>query len=215
MYTLLTPAKTEKPTKKKVRIYDNLTSPEAVTNTLKNLTGLLAVDLETTGTQAANYSVKVVGIGVSNGKTSVYYDRAGLSPEAWSRLLTELACEERQLVAHNVFFDSAFLLRDGILEGIKNGFSWAFCTYGLYRQLANEGWKGQAWSLKTAQVELLGWESTNESELDTWLVGKGYYKTVSKEPKEGYYKIDTDNGVRYAKPDKAEMHRAPSDILGY
>jgi hypothetical protein len=65
----------------------------------------------------------------------------------------------------------------------------------MYMQLASEGFEGQRWGLKDAMTDLLMWSSTNETDLDNWLVSNGY-KNQSHRPLKG------------------EMWRAPSDILG-
>jgi hypothetical protein len=54
--------------------------------------------------------------------------------------------------------------------------------------LATEDWLGQSWSLKTAMVDLLGWDEPNTAELDAWL--------------------------KENKLTRSEMHKAPTAILG-
>jgi DNA polymerase I-like protein with 3'-5' exonuclease and polymerase domains len=93
-------------------------------------------------------------------------------------------------MAHNVYFDGAWLYRE-----CGQWLNWQFCTYGLYMHCANEGFPGQKWGLKSAQIDMLGWTETNETELDAWLVSNGY--------------VNGSGG-----PLKGEMWRAPMEILG-
>jgi len=207
---ILKPVDTPKISVEKIKIYSKLYSREAVKNIFKNITGVLAVDIETQGTQAADPETSIVGIGISNGRRNLYFDIRTISTEAYRELLSQLASPSLKLVAHNVFFDAAFLTRDS-----GTWFNWQWCTYGLYRQLASEGFPEQSWGLKNAQLELLGWQDTNEAELDNWLIENGYWKSPSKHDKPGYTKIMTDNGERWVRPDKSKMAEAPADILGY
>lgn len=172
--------------------------------------GVIAVDIETEGTNAALDTTRIVGIGLSNIQYTVYFDRASCTEDAWGAILDYLATPGLELIGHNIFFDGAFLLRDS-----KVKYNWVACTYGLYRQLATEGFNGQSWSLKTAQVELLGWTETNEAELDQWLVDNDLFTTLSVEPKAGHYPKVYNNEQRYARPNKSQMFRAPREILGY
>jgi DNA polymerase I-like protein with 3'-5' exonuclease and polymerase domains len=75
--------------------------------------------------------------------------------------------------------------------------NWQWCTYGLYKQIATEGYPGQKHGLKHAMVDLLGWDSSNEQGVDQWLIENGYVNKSSKTPK------------------KSEMWRVPAEILGY
>lgn len=90
----------------------------------------------------------------------------------------------------------------GSTRGDKSGapgwLNYRYCTYYLYRAFASEGWFQQSWSLKSAQVDLLQWEETNEAGIDGWLIEHGYSK------KSG--------GVE--RPIKGEMWRCPDAVLG-
>lgn len=207
-FKILKPVKITKPAK--TIIIKNAISSTQVKNLLKSLGTRLAVDIETNGTQAADKTIQVIGLGISNGTDNIYFHRRAIGEIAYHALLAELTNPKLELIAHNVFFDSAFLYRD-----LTEWMPWRFCTYGLYRQLANEGFQGQSWSLKSAQIDLLGWEETNEKELDQWLVTHGHWKTPSKSEKDNHYLIMTENGERWVKPDKSKMSEAPADILGY
>ena len=113
-FKLLQPVATsvEKPSRKKIKIYSNLYSAEAVKNILKSITGPLAVDIETRGVQAADPTTEIVGVGISNGERNLYFHRDGMSDAAYQQLLNELSSTDLKLIAHNVFFDAAFLTRD-------------------------------------------------------------------------------------------------------
>jgi len=152
---------------------------------------LIAVDFETRGN---DYSLPaddahVIGVGLAWDRGSCYLDPSSLSATEW-RLLDRIFLEHKGLLAHNVYFDGGWLRRD---YGTHAG--WYACTYGMYMQLASEGFEGQRWSLKDAIVDLLLWSNTNETDLDNWLISNGY-KNQSHRPLKG------------------EMWRAPSDILG-
>ena len=155
---------------------------------------LVAIDFETRGT---DYSLSyaffdeshIVGVGLAWDTGSCYLDPVALGPEAYS-LLADLMVEHTGLLAHNVYFDGGWIRRD-----LGQHAQWYACTYGMYMQLANEGWEGQRWGLKNAMTDLLMWQDTNEHELDNWLIENGYKKH---------------NG----KAEKGEMWRAPAHILG-
>lgn len=209
-YKLLKPTHVQKLDRNQISIYYNL-SADAVKNIFKYISdGLLAVDIETKGVQAADPTTEIIGVGISNGDKNLYFPRT-ISEEAWQQLLIELSNPRFLLLGHNIFFDSAFLTRDNKAKWMN----WTYCTYGLFRQLANEGFEGQTWGLKDAQINLLGWQDTNEWELDEWLIEHGYWKSPSKEPKTNYYRIETDKGERWVRPDKGEMYKAPAEILGH
>lgn len=151
----------------------------------------IAIDFETKGN---DYSLPfdqahIVGVGLAWEEGSCYFDIFNLSEKEYE-LFTSLLQTHKGLLAHNVYFDGGWIRRDF-------GFhpDWAACTYALYMQLASEGFEGQRWGLKDAMVDLLGWEKSNEGELDEWLIANDY---------------KTKNG----KPLKGEMWRAPPSILG-
>jgi len=153
-----------------------------------------AIDLETTGLNAEDPDVRVVGVGISNGTWAVYFDvQNNNSYLSYKKYLKLLADSNQRLIAHNVSFDYSFLLRDG---GYK--LNWVACTYGLFLHLANEGFPQQGWSLKGAQTSLLGWKETNETDLDNWLIEAGYWVQAGKDKR----------------PVKGEMWRAPKETLG-
>lgn len=165
----------------------------------------LAVDLETRG---GDYSgdIDIIGIGLAWDTGSCYLHWADLFPSSRSRIAAALL-HHPGVIAHNVYFDGGVIRR--LWERHAN---WYACTYALYAYLANES-PERKWGLKAAQTELLGWESSNEGELDEWLVTNGYYignRRLDGSPE--YLLSEFQQGK--LKPDKGEMWRAPPDVLG-
>lgn len=153
---------------------------------------VVALDFETRGNDysLSREEAEVVGIGLAWDKGSVYIDAfADYGDDAWN-LLHRIVLEHAGLIAHNVYFDGGWVRRD-----FGTHSHWLACTYGLYMQVASEGWEGQRWGLKEAMVDVLMWSNTNETELDTWLIDNGYHKQNKA-------------------PQKGEMWRAPASILG-
>lgn len=146
---------------------------------------ILAVDVETTGLDPLRD--QVVGLGVSDGDHTAYWDWRSLHATTQLHILDRLS--QYRLVGHNIFFDAR------CLELLRPGLGWEWDTHALLRLLATEGWDGQEWGLKWAQVNLLGWEQAGDVELDAWLVQAG---------------ITTSPG----NPDKSRMSEAPPEILG-
>ena len=189
-FSLLTPTKVEP---RSGRFYNRITRDSNdifhILNSARQ-SEVLAIDLETRGTDPSLEDNYVVGIGLAWNRGSAYIDWLNIS-SADQEEVRNCILEHQGLIAHNVYFDGSWLYQE--LGGRHP--TWLVCTYGLYKHLATEGFEGQRWGLKDAQIDLLGWESTNEVELDAWLVENGYKKQ---------------NGA----PIKAEMWRAPVDILG-
>lgn len=211
-YCLLKPVQMKKSEKGQCQILTNQTTVHSLRIKLSEFDkSLIAIDIETTGVRAHNKEDKIVGVGLAQEGRALYLDLLTAAPEVISYLFNWLASPGIELMGHNLFFDSAFLTRDNN----NKWFNYKYDTYGLYRHLATEGWEGQKWSLKTAQVELLGWTSTNETELDKWLIDNDYISDIKLDHKPGYYPTYIKGQLRYAKPDKGKMSNAPADILGY
>lgn len=154
----------------------------------------------------------MVGVGLANEHGSVYY-----TAEHYPFVMRTLAMARVPLIAHNLFFDASWPMRDFAGVPIVHDnpaavgqLCWLGCTYACYKFLATEGWPGQEWGLKAAQKDLLLWKETNEVELDAWLVNNGHYSSTSNEEKAGYVQ----RGERWLRPAKGEMWRAPTPILG-
>jgi DNA polymerase I-like protein with 3'-5' exonuclease and polymerase domains len=206
------PAKSFMPSKEHVTILEYVYSKGVIAKVLGNLSGVIAVDIETNGTQAANKDIRIVGIGIADSSNIIYFDFETNGKEVNKQVLRWLADYEEGMVGHNVFFDGAFLQRDcGIW------LDWRYDTYGLYKQLASEGYPSQRWGLKDAQLQLLNWDHKGDIELDEWLVKNGHISDIKKAEKEGYVRLDDyeGKGPRWCKARKSEMYRAPAQILGY
>lgn len=171
----------------------------------------LAFDIETKGNRPFDPESQVVGFSLADVRGAGYW-----TAEHWPLFLALLERHSPRLVAHNVFFDGAYVMRDG--KGLWP--TWAFCTYGLYKYLATEGWPGQRWGLKDAQKQLLGWEETNERDLLEWLVRAGYTTATRKsiddvKETDDWFEVQSPlEDSTWAKADKGEMWRAPPEILG-
>lgn len=174
----------------------------------------MALDIETMGNDPSDPQSIVVGVGLADSRGSCYIDLRTSCSETWLYLLHRLAEHQIPLIAHNLYFDAAYVLRDLKAAGHPTGWlNWQHCTYALYKFLACEGWNGQRWGLKDAQLQLLGWTETNETELDLWLIRSGFISDQKKEEKANYYWIQEIE--RWCSPIKAEMWRAPTAILGH
>ena len=139
----------------------------------------VVLDLETTGLHPRSSRVVGFALATSAGSTYFHIGESGQAYEMFVRICQEFDAQQTPLVAHNVAFDSCFL---------PTACNWVFCTYAAYKHLASEGYAGQKWDLKSAQVEMLGWEDKGDVELVEWLTEH--------------------------KLTKGDMWRAPKDILG-
>lgn len=166
---------------------------------------ILAVDLETRGSDYSS-DIEIVGVGLAWSTGSGYFDWCSLSSLQQSQLLLLLFNHEG-LIAHNVYFDGGVLRKIG-----RNHMNWRACTYAMLAMLANES-PERKWGLKNVMTELLGWFDSNEADLDQWLVMHGYYKGNKRANNNVNYLL-TEYSLGKLHPDKGEMWRAPSDILG-
>jgi DNA polymerase I-like protein with 3'-5' exonuclease and polymerase domains len=199
------------PTRDDINIYEYINSPGIIMPVLRKITGIIAVDIETKGTQAADPDTEIVGVGIASMDTILYLDFATNTHEVNAAVLDWLREYQGPMVGHNVFFDGAFLLRE-----TGKWLNWKYDTYGLYRQLATEGYPGQTYGLKTAQLQLLNWPVKGDVDLDQWLINNGYHSDIKKDKKMGYYPGPAIKGEpRFYKPSKGEMWRAPARILGH
>lgn len=161
-----------------------------------------ALDLETKGNDPADSHSVVVGLGLASRDVVVYIN---LNEEVkdrdviYSLIVGWLHQLRIPLLAHNMFFDASYLVRDFPSLDLN----WLGCTYALYRLLATEGFPGQTWNLKDAMRDMLGWAESNERPIHEWLVNNGWGKAVT-------YK-----GEEVLRPDLGQMWRVPSDILGH
>ncbi len=205
----LKPGQSAIPGKDKVKIYSELLAPGVVRSALRGLSGILAVDIETKGTQAAAGDSVIVGVGIASVDKILYFDFSRNSELANQAVLTFLTEYNQGLVGHNVFFDGAYLYRD---TGVW--LDWRFDTYALYKHLANEGHPGQRYGLKQAQIDLLSWDEKGDKELDEWLTVNHLIKSAfRKEASDEELLEKLEKGSLHVL--KGEMYQAPAAILGY
>jgi DNA polymerase I-like protein with 3'-5' exonuclease and polymerase domains len=187
---------------------------------------IVAFDVETRGLEAHLDDTCVVGFSLSTETSAIYFQPHTIGAEKMpgSQILRRLAQLKCRIIAHNLFFDGHWI-RTAHPE-LFSQLNFHRCTYMQYKMMATEGWPGQTWGLKDAQIQLLGWTETNEIELDRWLVMNGHVKgSVSKEFSESMtaeqrweYYNSPDNlntkGAKKVQVAKGEMWRAPFEILG-
>ena len=155
--------------------------------------GPLVIDWETTGLDMIDPDFRAVGLGFADKHYphGVYLSVRNVN-ESFMKLLIKRLCA-RELIAHNVTYDAAVLerlCRDyGMPSTLSPDWPWHADTVSLYFHLSQHEWQGQRYSLKQAQIDVLGWETRGDVELDAWL---------------------TENGLK-----KGDMHRAPDEILGH
>lgn len=208
---VLKPTTSYMPTKNDVMIYKSCPSVSFIRTVLGSLKGVIAVDIETRGTRAHLKDDIIIGIGIASADKIIYLDINNYNTPVKDYIYNWLVDYSDPIIGHNIFFDGAFLKRE-----TGKWLNWKACTYGMYRQLASEGYAGQKWGLKDAQIQLLNYDSKGDVELDMWLINNDYIADIKKDEKPGYYKINyQDKGERWAKPRKEEMWRAPAEILGY
>lgn len=176
---------------------------------------ILAVDFETRGNDYSlqgaqpdgSVGLEIVGVGLAWNSGSAYLPWTELYPKAREQVRS-LLLSHPGLIAHNVYFDGGV-----ILTQFGQHAQWLCCTLAAYKRCSNEGWVGQRHGLKDAMVEILQWESANDTDLDIWLCRNGYYKgnkrkTSNPKELEQFYREGS------LSPEKGEMWRAPKEILG-
>jgi DNA polymerase I-like protein with 3'-5' exonuclease and polymerase domains len=144
--------------------------------TVNDLTEILtpgstyAVDLETTGLDFHDTTIKILGVGLANKQGCYYLDLQSASPMFKSILWQMLA--KVKLVAHNMMFDLGFMERDA-----RQTLQPVGCTLILFKLLAAEGWLGQRWGLDVAIEDILGWPDSNKDALKDMLIEHGLKKS--------------------------------------
>jgi hypothetical protein len=164
-----------------------------------NDTDLVALDIETRGHNPLADSAAIVGFSLTTQHGTVYIHTLDFAPTdpRWELMFSYLLRPELEFIGHNVMFDGSWMY---VWMGSR-WLNWKFDTYAIYRQLASEGYPiqlGGAYALKQAQLDLLGWKTKGNDELNAWLVSNGYTTTPGGD-----------------KADKSQMWRAPSDVVGY
>ena len=87
---ILQPTSSYLPSKEDVQILKNLTSPSLLGSILNKFSGIVAVDIETHGTQAANPDCIIVGIGMADASQIIYVDLTTCTKTVRERLYTWL-----------------------------------------------------------------------------------------------------------------------------
>lgn len=204
-YLLLNPTPCPPRTGPNYNVFASYQDVDQLINALDQST-VVALDFETKG---GDYSddIQIIGVGLAWDTGSCYYNWADIRGGYRQRLI-DCLLNHPSLIAHNIYFDGGVALKHWGKHA-----NWLCDTYSTYSFLANEGIEGRFWGLKAAQVELLCWASSNETELDRWLVTNGYYRG-NKRLDSSYEYLNAEYESGGLKPDKGEMWRAPIDILG-
>lgn len=169
-----------------------------------NSSQILTVDLETTGLEVR--TCQIVCFGFSDGKITAY-----IPIERGSSLVEEVISWMQEfkgdLAGFNIAFDAAVIQ---VYSG--KWLNWKWDAYSLFKSLSNEGWWGQNWHLKSAQLDFLGWKEKGSEPVDQWLVQHGYYTSTHKTPTK---KHNIFWEGKWWAADKSEMWRCEAKILGY
>lgn len=128
--------------------------------------GRWAIDLETNGLDATDPAYHITMMGLANA-TRCFYIPASLFDNVMMEFLSAST-----FTAFNVIFDGAFLQK--FLGSYPSFFG---CSYGLFKQLSAEGFRGQRWNLETLQRNVLGWPTSNKEPLEAALKAAGLTKT--------------------------------------
>jgi hypothetical protein len=187
---------------------------------------VVSIDLETRGVDPNAPESEIVGVGVAwridDSVQARYFAYQNMDTRARCILWSQIGRATGAVIAYNLLFDGAWIAKECEKLQIRVP-RWTHCGYALQRQLATEGFPGQSWSLKSAQVDLLGWEETNESGIETWLLSHGLHKQGPRlidgeSPEDHLRRIDewvAENPTkRKVRPDKSQMWRVPAAILG-
>lgn len=161
--------------------YPNLTPTQAqsvVRQATKGSKTPVVIDLETTSAAAHDKTAQVVAVSLASSH-SVIAINVKDKPQLWLQILNVLYSLQIPLLAHNLVFDAAWIIRD-FNPDAKYFHEYRFhnfvgCTYAMYRHLASEGFHGQKWSLDYAQKTLLLIDS-NKIERNKKLVEQGIIK---------------------------------------
>lgn len=131
---------------------------------------LVAIDLETKGTNSADPSSFIAGVGFAHQGGCFYIHLLGASDEVLGYIRKWLIGAKR-LTSFNVLFDGAFLQ-----AFTGKWLNWEYDSYGLFKLLSTEGYPTQRWDLGTAQHDLLGWATSNKTVLADALKTEGLTK---------------------------------------
>lgn len=161
---------------------------------------LVAVDLETKGTNSADPSSFIAGVGFAHSGGCFYIHLLGASDEVRNYIRQWLIGAKR-LTSFNVLFDASFLW-----AFTGHWLNWTHDSYGLFKVLSTEGYPSQRWDLETAQLELLGWGETNKAVLADALKTAGLTKA-------DMWKLSPDILGRYCAIDAEAHYQVLEELL--
>jgi len=200
----------------KINIYKRRLSVEQLEKyilTPASRSKLVALDLETQGIspfyphvyQKEESPSRIVGVGLAWGSStsprSAYIDWTRQDDSLKIYFLKRIA--DFPLCVFNLMFESLWMTHEAKELGQSIDYNFVHDGYIHYKLLGSDGWFGQQWGLKSAQVNLLGWDEKGDVALDNWLIENGYYTESGKK------------GERKRSAVKGEMWRVPVDILGH
>lgn len=120
--------------------------------------GPMAWDFESTGLSAQLDDAVCVSISDGRRHVSIWFadDKQRADICHW--------LNSQKLIGYNALFDGLFNTK------YTGQVPWVYRdAMVMFKSLANEGWTGQSWSLKTAMVDVLGWPETNDVELRAYM----------------------------------------------
>jgi hypothetical protein len=177
---------------------------------------VVAIDTETTGTKFWLSDFRIVTIGLSCSIGSIALDTRELSRGRIKHILLQVS--HLPLVAHNLQFDAGAMTSVGINFYDMN---WQWDTFGLYHQLANEGFPGQKHGLSEAQKDMLNWAESNKDEVAEWLIENGHIK--GRLPNKLKQKLETPSKWQALTPeeyrkviraaDRSKLHLVEAPVL--
>ena len=190
-----------------IRMYSNVKSIKEIEHIWKEHQGTIYYDIETRGAKA-HWDTQVMCAAYADERGAFCVDFTSSYEGLWEEITYELWRHDVPLAVFNISFEGAFALRDNPANTKHIRDKWPNFVedvFSTYRYLANEGFDNQKWGLKPAQLQLLGWDAKGDVELDQWMIDNGYYTMVKNKR----------TGEREPRAKKAEMWRAPFEILGH
>lgn len=145
-----------------------------------------AFDFETFGNNPIDPQFSIASVAFSSGKGAIAIDFREGGQEFMVCLFEELQRKGIRLIAHNLYYDWMCLSRYLLTW---ETYPMLLDTFALAKLLANEGWVGQSWGLKTLQQDLLGWDERGDIELDVHLMEKGITKGAGSKRRADHSRI--------------------------
>lgn len=204
-YVIIEPYPVEPPTEDETQVVTFANKNELMCLCrLMDSKDFLALDLETAGlyprfhrewhTQSFGGGQHIVMVGLFQpaiGPVCIHLTES--YRECLDDLVEHLTKTKQELCGHNFYFDYLSLAGRGTLQGPPRDdwqdMNWVEDSFWRFRTLATEGFTGQSHSLKTAQVNILGWSYRGDAKLSEWLKAN--------------------------KLKKCDMYMAPPEMLGH